>query len=257
MLLFLGDCIYHLSLSSGKRKDLEGSLFAKFTPGAIVSEVRNKIAATVFTKNKAGASIRNRITPINRRSSTQTAIRQYLAGFSSGWRGLTDAQRASWNSGAANFPQTDNLGQTIFLTGAQLYQRCQQNLKLVGGSATTTCPSPTSFAVLALSSLTSDASAGTVSLAFSPTIPTGFQMVVRATRPVSAGKSFFSNSAYRFLKAIAAASTSPQALGPEYVAIFGAITSSAGLRIGVEAFLVESATGLAGIPVRINSVIVP
>ncbi len=244
------DYSYHQWLSHSRNVKNSGYAYAKFTPGAIISEIRNKIAATVYTKNKAGASIRNRVTPINRKSPGQTLRRQQLASYSSQWRGLTQAQRDGWNSGAANFPQTDNLGQTIFLTGEQLYVRCNANLVLTGNAAIDDCPTPASFAVLAFTSLTSSAGAGTISLAFTPTVPAGFELVIRATAPVSAGKSFVSDSAFRFIQSAAPAATSPQALGVAYALVFGSIVNSEDQKIFVEMFLVEQASGLAGIPVR-------
>lgn len=256
--IFLGlDFFYFNVLLKPNDTRTKGSAFAKFTPGAIISEIRNKIAATVYTKNKAGMAIRNRTTPINRRSSGQSLARQTLASISSGWRGLTQAQRDGWNSAAASFPQQDNLGNTIFLTGAQLYQRSNNNLALIGEAPIVDAPSPTSFDILAFTSLTMDASSGTVSLAFTPTVPAGFAMVVRATAPISAGKSFVPRSSFRYLDTIAAAATSPQDIAAAYIAVFGAITSKAGQKVFAEFFLVEVATGLAGIPVSGYGIIVP
>jgi len=251
------DAGYHIWLKFHPEHKIGNAFFAKMTPGAIVSEVRGKIAATVYSKNKGGAVIRNRITPINRRSTDQTTARQLLASFASQWRGLTPAQRASWNAASPNFPQQDNLGQTIFLSGEQLFIRSNANRQLLGLGVITSAPAPTSFDVLSLTTLTIDASAGTVSLAFAPTVPAGFSMVVRATAPVSQGKDFFTQSAFRFIKAIAAAETSPQALGTEYVAKFGSIAGAEDQKVALEAFLVENASGLSGIPVRITSIIVP
>lgn len=229
---------------------------AKFTPGAIVSEVRNKIAATVFTKNRAGASIRNRTTPINRRSVGQTSKRQQLSSLSSGWRGLTQAQRDGWNSAAPSFPQQDNLGQTIFLTGAQLYVRCNANILLIGGTAITAAPSPASFAVLAIGVYTAVSGTGVISIAFTPTpVPTGFTLVIKASAPVSAGKAFIGNSAFRFITTIAAAAASPALLTTPYPLVFGAITSKIGLKIFIKVYLMQTATGLAGIPVRASAII--
>lgn len=223
---------------------------AKFTPGAIVSEVRGTIAATTFSKNKGGAILRNRVTPINRRSTNQTQRRQVLASLASAWRGLTQAERDSWNSGAANFPQSDSLGQTIFLTGEQLYVRCNSNLILTGNAQITSCPTPASFAVLAFTSLTATADDGVISLAFTPTVPAGFELVIRATPPVSPGVSFVPQSKFRFISSIAPAATSPQLLSTPYATVFGAITGAADQKIFVEMFLVEQTSGLAGIPVR-------
>jgi hypothetical protein len=244
------DYSYHQWLSHSPKFRKGGYAFAKFTPGAIISEIRNKIAATVYTKNKAGASIRNRVTPINRRSTNQTLRRQQLASLSSGWRSLTQAQRDGWNAAGASFPQTDNLGQTVYLTGEQLYVRCNANLLLIGEALITAAPSPASFDVLAFTSLTSTADDGVISLAFTPTVPTGFQLVVRASAPVSPGKSFMPGSAFKFIQSIAAAATSPQALTTAYANVWGAITGATGQKIFVEMFLVEEASGLAGIPVR-------
>jgi hypothetical protein len=224
---------------------------AKFTPGAIVSEVRNKIGATVFTRNASGASIRNRITPINRKSTGQTTRRQSLGALASGWRSLTQAQRDSFNAAAKNFPRQDNLGQTIIPTGEQLYIELNSNLVLVGAAQITTAPAPVAFPVIAASSLTVE-DTPVVSVAFSPTVPAGFAMVSRATRPVSAGKSFFGGSDYRFTKSIAAAQTSPQALTTEYEALFGA--PAVGTKVSVELFLVHIATGIAGQKVRVDGV---
>lgn len=232
-----------------------GVFFAKFTPGAIVSEVRGTIAATTFARNKGGAVIRNRIVPINRRSPGQTARRQSLASLASAFRGLLQANIAAWNAAAANFPIQDNLGQTILMSGQQLYVRFNANLILIGASQITSPPSPTSFDSLAFTSLTATADDSAVSLAFTPTVPTGFAMVVYATRPLSAGKTFVPESDFRFLTAIAAAQTSPQDLGTVYAAVFGAITNNTGDKIFVKFYLVEVASGIAGQAVRGSGVI--
>lgn len=229
---------------------------AKFTPGAIVSEVRGTVAATTYSKNKGGAIIRNRVTPINRRSTNQTARRQILASLASAWRGLTQAQRDSWNAASPNFPQSDSLGQTIFLTGEQLYVRSNANLILIGEAQIVNAPTPVSFDVLAFTSLTATAGTGVISLAFTPTVPAGFQLVIRATAPISPGVSFVPSSKFRFVQAIAPLAISPQALTAAYALVFGSIAGAVGQKIFIEMFLIEEASGLAGIPVRGVGVIV-
>lgn len=253
-MLFLASLAYEVFAPASWKVQMKNGLFAKFTPGFGFSEIRGKVAATVYSKNAAGAVIRNRVTPINRRSNRQTEQRQVLASLSSGWRGLSQAQRDGWNAAAANFPQTDSLGQTVILTGEQLYIRCNANLTLIGQSLITNAPIPTSFDPLALGAITLTAAAFTV--AFTPTpIPAGFNLVFRATRPVSAGKSFFGKSDYRFLEAIAAAGATPADLDATYEAIFGDKTGQVGQKVGIEAFLVEISSGLAGIPVRTSALI--
>lgn len=254
MLLTLAEMLVRALAPSNWFKGEDQLTFAKFTPGAIVSEIRNKIAATVYSKNASGAIIRNRVTPINRRSTGQTQQRQTLASLASGWRGLTQAQRDGWNAASANFPQTDSLGQTVILTGEQLYVRCNANLTLIGQSLITAAPIPTSFDPLTATIASLTAAAFTVGYTPDP-VPTGFSLVIRATRPVSAGKQFFAQSEFRFVAAIAAATASPANIDTAYEAIFGDKTGQVGQKVAVEAYLVEDASGLAGIPVRATALI--
>lgn len=222
---------------------------AKFTPGAIISEIRGKIAATVFTKNASGNSIRNRSTPINPRSSRQVQRRQTLAALAASWRGLTQAQRDGWNASAANFPQQDSLGQTVFLTGEQLYVRCNANLVLLGLAQITAAPNPVAFATLGFGAVTM--AAGVLSIAFTPTpVPTGYYLVFKATAAGSAGKQFVSESAFRFLQAAAPAATSPQVATTNYGLVFGS-APAAGTKLFVVAFLIHAASGLAGQVIKI------
>ena len=253
VLFIIADMVFALYLSITGRSRSK-MLFAKFTPGAIISEIRNKIAATVYSKNGAGAIIRNRITPINRRTTLQTNQRQLLASLASAWRGLTQAQRNGWNSASPNFPQTDSLGQTVTLTGEQLYVRSNANLLLIGQAQITDAPAPTSFAILAMGATVLTASSFTQAFTPDP-VPAGFSLVFRATRPVSPGKNFLGSSEFRFIQVVAAAAASPADLDAAYELVFGDRTGLVGQKIGVEAFLVEDSSGLAGIPVSTTALI--
>jgi hypothetical protein len=133
-----------------------------------------------------------------------------------------------------------------------MYVRCNANRILIGELPNVAdAPAPTSFAVLTAGALAADASDGTITLAFTPTpVPAGFELVIRATAPQSAGRSFVSPSAFRFVQSETAAATSPADIASAYIARFGAITNQAGRKIFVEIFLVEIASGLAGQKVR-------
>ena len=253
VLFLIADMAFALYLSiTGKTRS--SYMFAKFTPGAIISEIRNKIAATVYSKNGAGAIIRNRVTPINRRSTLQTNQRQLLASLASAWRGLTQAQRDGWNGASPNFPQTDSLGQTVTLTGEQLYVRSNANLVLIGQSQIVNAPAPTSFAIMAMGVTVLTAGAFTQAFTVTP-VPAGFSLVFRASRPLSPGKNFIGASEFRFIQVEAAAAVSPADLDAAYELVFGDKASSVGQKVGVEAFLVEDSSGLAGIPVSTTAII--
>jgi len=224
---------------------------ALFTPGAIVSEISGKIAATVYSRNRGGAVIRNRRTPINRRSVGQSGQRQALASFASSWRGLTQSQRDSWNSATGAFPYQNKLGETKYLSGAQLYQQFNQNSLLIGGSAITTAPA--SFAFATFTATLTAASTPTMSIAFTPTpMPTDNNLLVYATGNLSPGITAPNRSSFRKIGLIADADTSPADVLADYQAVFG--DPVAGQKIFVELRPV-AATGQGGTPLRASAIV--
>lgn len=222
---------------------------AKFTPGAIISEIRGTIASTTFSKNAAGAIIRNRVVPINRNSTAQSNQRQVFSNISSAWRGLTEAQRNSWIAAAPDFPYQDSLGQTKFLSGAQLYEKLNLNLAVIGEASISDAPPQTSFPAMTLGTIT--ATAASLSAVFTPSpVPAGMTAVFYATRPLSAGKSFVNKSDFKFIQTEAAAGISPVDLFAAYTAAVSSLTGQAGKKVFVEYRLIEVASGIASTTVR-------
>ena len=62
---------------------------AKIKLSAIVSEMRGKLNGSVFSKNRGGAYIRTKVTPVNPQSLAQGLVRATLTNLSQAWRGLT------------------------------------------------------------------------------------------------------------------------------------------------------------------------
>lgn len=222
---------------------------AKFTPGAIISEIRGTIASTTFSKNAAGAIIRNRVKPINRNSSAQNAVRQSFATISSLWRGLTQSQRNSWTAAAPDFPYQDSLGQTKTLTGAQLHQKLNLNLLSIGESPITSAPPQTSFPELTAGVVT--ATSSTLTVAFTPDpVPAGFALKIFATRPLSAGIDFVSKSDFREVTFLDPADTSPADIFSDYTAKVSGLAGQSGKKVFVELQYVEISSGIASARVR-------
>ena len=93
--------------------------------GALVTDGRGKIGGQVASRNRSGAYMRNKVTPVNPQTDAQQRSRSILASFSEGWRGLTEAQRAAWNAAVSQFETTDVFGDTIQPTGKNLYTHIQ------------------------------------------------------------------------------------------------------------------------------------
>lgn len=216
-------------------------------------DMRNKLNGSVFSKNRGGAYVRTKVTPVNPQTTAQQNVRNRLSTNSQAWRGLTEEQRQGWIDGAVNFPITDIYGNTKILSGLQLYVRLNNNLAMIGEAAISDCPLPVAIPQLELTSVTADDSANTVIVAGTTPVPADFAMVVYGTPNVTPGKSFVKNL-FRFVSAIAAAATSPFDISAAYTALFGDPVE--GNKIFVKAFYVSTITGQAGIPVQVQTIVV-
>jgi len=227
---------------------------AKF--GAIVVDGRGKIGGHVASKNRAGSYFRTKVTPVNPQSTAQGTVRNRFSGISSGWRGLTAAQRASWNSAVSDFAKTDIFGDLRNPTGFNLYQRLNNNL-LTCGEAAITSP-PATLAVDAFTSMSIAAEDATVAedlaITHAPGVAADHLVKVYATPPMSAGKSFV-KSEYRLIAILPNSSASPYDATAEYQAVFGS-TGTIGQKIFVKCIQVEETSGIAGIPIEASTLVI-
>ena len=86
------------------------------------------IADRTHSHNRAGQYTRNRRSPVQPIGTGRRAfIRSSFGAASSGWAALTAPQQEAWISFAADHPVTDALGQSVVLTGLQMYVACGVN----------------------------------------------------------------------------------------------------------------------------------
>lgn len=226
---------------------------AKF--GAIIVAGSGKIGGHVASRNRAGAYLRTKVTPVNPSTTAQAGARNRLAGISQGWRGLTAAQRASWNQAVGDFAKTDIFGDLKNPSGFNLYQRLNNNLLNIGQAAITSPPLP--VAVDYFTSLSFTAEDGTVAesldITFAPAIEADHSVKVFATPPVSAGVNFV-KSEYRQIGVLTDADTSVLDYLAEYQAKFGS-TGNAGQKIFIKLVQVEEASGLEGTPLEASAIV--
>ena len=221
--------------------------------GSIVADGRGKIGGHVMSKNRAGSYLRSKVTPVNPRSASQILVRNRLGSLSIAWRGLTAAQRIQWNSAVAGFAGTDIFGDLRKPTGFNLYQRLNNNLAQVGVAAISVPPLPVAVGSWTTFTPTQAAGAAT-SIAYAPTpVPAGFNVVVRATAPISPGKTFV-KSELRVIGFLAAAAATPYVATAAYAAKFGG-PGLAGQKVFFEARYINIVTGQAGLPVQASCIV--
>jgi len=212
--------------------------------GALVVDGRGKIGGHVASKNRAGAYLRTKVTPVNPQTVAQSIVRNRLTAFAQGWRGLTQVQRDAWNSSVGDFSKTDIFGDIKQPSGLNLYVKLNANLDQVNTAAIDVPPLPS--AVEPILSVTVSASVGSSEMpigAVPSPVPAGTAYVVEATTGVSAGRNFLKNE-FREIAIAATGDTFPDEFFPQWTAKFG--TMIAGTKIGVRLTPVNTVTGQKG-----------
>lgn len=197
---------------------------------------------------KVPALVRNAYTAIARNNVTS---------FSAGWGLLTEAQRIAWNN--FSYTNSDRFGRPITISGKQAYVGLNTNLINAGQVAIVTPPvTLAGITTLYNLDLTASAVGDTLAMTFLPT-PTlaGTTVLVFGTAPQKPGISRPSQSKYRLIGTLPAATASPAALATMYKAKYGATAISANL--GAKVFLynivVQNTTGEASAPNNVSCII--
>ena len=213
---------------------------------AVVADMRNKLNGTVFSKNKAGAYTRTKVTPVNPQSTSQVANRQRLSQFSQLWRTLTLAQITAWNDLAKSQPfGTDVFGNPKYLSGLSLFVKLNTNVSIAGGSQLITPPTLTTPpAALIESASVINPSPGSldanVEYALAST-PSNVALVIYATRSYPVSQTYNSNL-YRLIKRVNADLTDSVNFSATYEATFG--RPVVGQQVGIFVETIDKTSGM-------------
>jgi len=197
--------------------------------GALVVDGSGKLGGHVAAKNRGGAYLRTKVTPLNPQSEAQSLVRGLFASISSAWSGLSVVARTSWNAGVEAFGQTNIFGDLKIPSGKALFQRLNQNLALSGQAQLTVCPqvAPVEFVEL----VSVDASVAGSSMVLETNGATSDSVIiVEATPILSAGTSNAKNK-FRVLGFVAGADADGFDFGDLYIERFGAFTVSSNFQV--------------------------
>jgi len=215
--------------------------------GAIVVDGRNKIGGHVMSKNRAGAYMRTKVTPVNPRSIDQQNVRSRLSSISASWDGLTSSQVLAWNAAVSSWSKSDIFGDIKHPSGFNLFQKLNNNMARVGVMTITDPPVKVALSILGTLSI-GTVSASAIPLTFSlQTLGSGEKLEILATPPVSTGKSFV-KSEYRIIGHSLTLTTGACDAGALYMAKFGSPIDPS-KPFFIQARIVSGDTGQAGIPV--------
>lgn len=229
---------------------------AKVKFSALISEMRNKLNGSVFSKNRAGNFLRNKVTPTNPQTFAQMQVRAVFGFVSQAWKGLTADQVAGWNSLASTVPYTDIFGDTKYLSGLQFHQKLNTNLSTVNEGIISDPPTLVEVPASLITGVIATNTAGVLSLVMNvngaSSVPAGMSLVVSATPPLGVGISYV-KSMYRQITVVVAPGTTNN-LGAEYTARFG--VPPAGSKIFVRAHYVDNTTGQNSVATNFSTIVI-
>lgn len=228
---------------------------AKILFTAFLADARNKVAGTVFSKNRYGAYTRTKVTPVNPNTPAQAAVRGRLAARATAWRGLTEAQRQTWIDAAPSFPFTDIFGASKILSGQALYNKLNLQLAAAGQAAIDEAPAPVALPSLVSLAVNADAPGNSMAMVCGLTpVPTGFTLLLQVTPLYGAGISFVKNKFRQLVAIPAATAVASYNMYAIYTAAYGSLVQ--GQKVSIRAFLVSNTTGQAGIAFEAVTIVV-
>jgi hypothetical protein len=219
------------------------SKMAKIKLGSNIADIRGKLNGHVFSHNRGGNYIRNKVTPVNGRTTSQVLVRSRFAQYSQQWRTLTQAQISAWNSSVGAYQKTNIFGDLKSPTGLQLFQKVNNNLVSSGGTAITSPAAAKGVSVVTAGVLTYTSGTPALSLAYSANVPAATRVKVFATAPQSAGINFV-KSQFRLITTLAPAAVSPANILTPYQTKFGSV-GAVGSKIFVAIQFVDQVSGIA------------
>lgn len=206
----------------------------KIKYSALVSDARGKLNGSVASKNRYGQYFRNKMTPVNRRTTAQMRVRGAFAAISSAWRGLSQAQRDAWAALSKSHPFTDIFGDSHVLQGNAYFQKINMLLS-TAGLPLLDSPVEIVAPTYQLIDMVTPFNANNMVVEVAPYLPedvTPDVFAVYATPSVSAGREFLKNE-YRHIGNLpfSALANNQLDVAALYEAHFGA--GVVGSRIGI------------------------
>lgn len=179
----------------------------------VLTQASGSIGGTTYAHNRGGLYRRARSIPTNPNSAAQQTVRTNFGQLATRWNDtLTTAQRSAWENYAANSPTTDALGDSLVLTGQQMYIRC--NSVRLRGSLTAVDDGPTTFGLADLSTVTIpvDPTSNDINVAFNNSDPwageVGGALIVQTSRFYDGSKNYLKGP-FRYLGLVTGAASPP------------------------------------------------
>ncbi len=216
---------------------------AKAKYGGGIQDIRGSIAGQVHSRNTFGNYVRQKVSPVQPRTSRQLEVRALFAELARRYSNvLADAQQEAWRQAAASTPVRDVFGDSITLTGINLYTRLNSLRALMGQPPLDDPPPVEEVEALKAFGVVYTGDGG-LEVSFSPSpVPDNRALAIWATEPVNPGVAFVSHK-LRLLTVVPPGTASPVNITQEYTQRYGAPTPGKAIYVAGE---LVSLTGWKG-----------
>lgn len=230
-------CVFMMSLGNFDIYNSLGPMwqqtlrFALIKYGGGIVQMSGSVAGNTHARNRFGNYMRARTKPVNPKSARQMGARIAVMAMAEQWREspMTDAFRTAWQTYANSVSWLNKLGETVTLTGFNMFIRGQTALLRVG--AANVWPGPTDLGLPGADedfAVTASVAANKLSVSFEDDVgwcdEDGAYLAVDMGVPQNPTRNFFAGP-WRFAGSIAGAvgvdPTSPQPIDPPFTLIEG------------------------------------
>jgi hypothetical protein len=217
----------------------------KVTWGAIITEGSGKLGGNVYARNHRGYYMKSKVSPLNPSSPRQVEVRQSLTACTAAWEALSESQRVKWNTSGSLQLKKDRFGDTIKLSGWNLFIKLNSCLVNAGHAMLLDCPETREVTQITYANAKVFLNNPGMFLFLRPGPPVGTTVKISASAQLSPGV----NYCLRQLSF-----TYPLDIYAMYMAVFGSIVAT-GYKIFFEVSYINSANGAESIKQKFSVLI--
>lgn len=197
---------------------------AIYVPGPLVGQISGSIGNIVYSSNKGGTYMRNRVIPKLAIGEYAAAAKARMTQVSQSWQYQSDARKIAWKEWAKGRPILNALGQSRIVPGHVAYNRCNITMLVCGWEMISDPPViPPTYAPTTLV-LNADIGVGTFDITFAPApCAADGRLMVWAALVSSKGIHYVENL-YKLVAVSPLAQTSPYDIQAAVTERFGVIT---------------------------------
>jgi hypothetical protein len=223
--------------------------------GGLAQDVRGSLNGNVFSRNRGGAYVRTKVSPVQPQTSFQQAVRAIFKAVAQMWATTLDAgQRAAWDAWAAVHPFVNVFGDSIILSGVAAFEAVNARLGQIGEDYIEDPPETWSVEDLGVVAVTGEVTAGVLEAKATPTrtLEANEVLFIYGTAPIQGGRAAQRRD-FKLINLVDQEGYASAAdFGPDYQERLPGVPFAAGDKVVVQVAAINKDTGAISVGVRVE-----